>query len=145
MPNYYGQYYPTQSNAFPMQMNVGATQPTQIQNGGFISVRSENEVMNYPVAPGNCVTFKIEGQPIVMEKSMGFSQLEAPHVERYRLVKEEVAEKQIETPQKDDFDIEGINTAIDNLKDEIKAIWDEIEGIKNAPTKKPTNNKRGND
>lgn len=62
------------------QLQQSIQQPQQIQNGGFMLVPSEDIARSYPVAPGNCVTFKIEGQPIVMEKSMGFSQLEAPRV-----------------------------------------------------------------
>lgn len=72
----YNPYYPY-TPGYNQFVNPVVQQPTpqsqnQIQNGGFISARSEDEVLNYPVAPGNCVTFKIEGQPIVMEKAMGF-------------------------------------------------------------------------
>lgn len=144
--SYFPQYY--QSNPYPMQMNVAPTQavqqaPTsnqQIQNGGFVVARSENEVINYPVAPGNCVTFKIEGQPIVMEKSMGFSQLDKPHVKKYRLVEEEIEENNANIPKQDVIDLVPINSAIDGLKGDIKAIWDEIEALK-APVKKPTKRK----
>lgn len=73
----------------------------QIQNGGFVSVRSEQEAFNYPVAPGNSITFKDEGQPYVYVKTMGFNQMEPPAFKKYRLVEEEnlnaapnVAEKQ---------------------------------------------------
>lgn len=73
----------------------------QIQNGGFVSVRSEQEAYNYPVAPGNSITFKDEGQPYVYVKTMGFNQMEPPVFKKYRLVEEEnlnaapnVAEKQ---------------------------------------------------
>ena len=131
MPNYPYQFYPTQSNAYPTQMNVGptqSTQPTQIQNGGFVSVASEEMVASYPVAPGNCVTFKVEGQPIVLEKSMGFSQLESPRIEKYRLVKEETPEdhKQSEA---------------DSIRAELKKIWSEINAIKNR--KPVTKDKNG--
>jgi len=136
--SYFPQYY--QSNPYPMQMNVAPTQAVQqapasnqqIQNGGFVVARSENEVINYPVAPGNCVTFKIEGQPIVMEKSMGFSQLEAPHIKRFRLVEEDVPQKPSRMPENESFDVENINISIDGLKGEIGEIWTEIEKVKNA-------------
>lgn len=135
--NYFPQYY--QPNPYSMQMNAAptqatqqvSTQPQQIQNGGFIVARSENEVLNYPVAPGNCVTFKIEGQPIVMEKSMGFSQLEAPHVERYRLVKEEIMNQTEEKPKEENtIDITPINNNISTLNKEIDSIWSNIEKLK---------------
>ena len=119
MPNYNPyQYYPTQTNAYPTQMNVAPTQPTQIQpqtqiqNGGFVSLPSEEMVYSYPVAMGNCVTFKIEGKPIVMEKSVGFSQFESPKIKRFRLVEED-AEKVSESRDISD---------IDKVKSDIKEI-----------------------
>ena len=138
----YPNFYPTQPNAFPTQMNVNPTQsnaypqmnPTQqIQNGGFVSVPDENMVNTYPVAPGNCVTFKIEGKPIVMEKSMGFSQLESPKIERYRLVKEEVEEIPVEEVKPSYMD--EMRGRIDTLESEIDKIRGEIDALK---PKKPT-------
>jgi hypothetical protein len=61
----------------------------QVQNGGFVTVRSEAEARAYPVAPGMSVTFKNESAPYCYTKTMGFSQLEAPKFEKFRLVKEE--------------------------------------------------------
>ena len=49
------------------------------------------EARNYPVAPGNSVTFKDETSPYVYTKTQGFSQLDRPVFEKYRLVKEEDA------------------------------------------------------
>ena len=131
-------YYPYQNQyMFPqpqmqapqMQQMQQPTQPQQIQNGGFIVVRSETDARNYPVAPGNCMTFKIEGQPIVIEKSMGFSQFEAPHIDVYELVKKDAPvelkmaqnESQTEKPMKNTTYVE---------KSEIEAILSEIEHIK---------------
>lgn len=141
MPNYNPyQYYPTQNNAFPTSLNVAPTQPTQmqpqtqIQNGGFVSVPSEEMVYSYPVAMGNCVTFKIEGKPIVMEKSVGFSQFEAPRVKRFRLVEEE-AEKPTESKDISD---------IDKVKSDIKEIWGKIDEIENSKKYTPKReNKNG--
>lgn len=120
--NYYPQYYPTQSNAVPTQMNVGATQPTQMQDGGFVSVPNEEMVYSYPVGMGKCVTFKVEGKPIILEKSMGFSQFEAPRIKRYRLVEEE-AEKFSETNELTD---------LDKVKSDIKEIWGKLDEIENS-------------
>ena len=64
-------------------------QPMQIQNGGFVSIRSEMEARSYPVAYGTSVTFKDETGPYIYVKTMGFSQLESPRFEKYRLTKEE--------------------------------------------------------
>ena len=114
----------------PMQMQQPVQQPMQqpqpqIQDGGFMLIPNEDIVNTYPVAPGKCVTFKIEGKPIVMEKSMGFSQLESPKIERYRLVKEEPQMTQSDTIQD-----ESIKLPQKDYDGEIKQIWDQIEAIK---------------
>lgn len=122
-------YYPQQQMMYPQQ-NM------QIQNSGFVSVRNELEARNYPVAYGNSVTFKDENAPYVYTKTMGFSQLETPRFEKYKLVKEEPQEAQIGT----------LNDKVDNSiayaeKSEIEAIWNEIEALKKSlskPAKKET-------
>jgi hypothetical protein len=97
-------------------------------------VRSEEEAYNYPVALGNCVTFKVENEPIVIEKSMSYSQLENPKIDRYRLVREDVV-----TPPAivDSVAVDTLPT--DELKDELQAIRREIEGIKKK-LDRPVNN-----
>lgn len=120
MPNYYGQYYPAQNN-YPMPMNVPA-QTQQIQNGGFVCVRSEEEARNYPVAIGNSVTFKDESSSYIYTKTMGFSQLDRPIFEKYKLVKEEVADVADAVPTK--------KADIDSIKADIRKIWGEIDAIK---------------
>jgi len=136
-------FYPTYFQPQPQQEFFQNQNTQQMRNGGFVSVPNEGMVNSYPVAPGNCVTFKIEGQPIVMEKSMGFSQLESPKIERYRLVKEDTPEAS-NSPQTGTLEDKAVNTTIDNLKSEIEAIWKEIDGIKNTP-KRTTNSKREKD
>lgn len=144
-PTQFPTQFPTQPNAFPTQQNALPTQPTQqIQNGGFMVIPSEDMVRNYPVAPGNCVTFKIEGKPIVMEKSMGFSQFESPKIDRYRLVKEEVEEEVNESQETDvvkEDHYEEIKTDIDKLWGAI----DEIKANIEKPTEKPTTSRRKKD
>lgn len=118
--SYQQQYYPqTQQNY-----------QQQIQSGGFVSLPNENMVNSYPVAPGNCVTFKVEGQPIVLEKSMGFSQLEAPKIRRFRLVEEEVVAESTKVENNQD---------IESLKSDIKKMWGEINAIKNRKTRPDKN------
>lgn len=70
-------------------------QPMQIQNGGLVTVRGIEEARNYPVAPGNSVTFKDETSPYVYTKTQGFSQLDRPVFEKYRLVKEEDIQQEV--------------------------------------------------
>ena len=142
MQNYINPYpYPNQYQQNPYQvpqMNQ-VPQQNQIQDGGFLSVPSEDIVRTYPVAPGKCVTFKIEGKPIVMEKSMGFSQLESPRIDVYELVKREP----VKEPQKPEIEPEQIrpeDSAIKELKSQIEAIWTEINGLKS--TKKPSAKKK---
>ena len=137
--NFYNPYYPTQNNAYPTQMNVGSTQmnvgaQTQIQDGGFVSIPNEEMVYSYPVGMGKCVTFKVEGKPIILEKSMGFSQFEAPRIKRYRLIEEE-AEKSTESRELTD---------IDKVKSDIKEIWGKLDEIENSKRYAPKReNKNG--
>ena len=98
MPSYpyYPQYYQQPNYQIPQNIQPSAPQQIQqpqIQNGGFVSVRSESEARNYPVAIGNSVTFKDETEPYVYTKTMGFSQLDRPIFEKYKLVKEEVEDE----------------------------------------------------
>lgn len=120
-PNFYqqSQFYQQPQNPPQMQMQAQPQLQPQMQNGGFISVPSEQVARNYPVAPGSVMTFKIENQPYVCEKAQGFSQLEGPIFNKYRLVKEE---SNIPQPQE-----EIVNYV---TKDEITALKGEIEGLK---------------
>lgn len=131
-PMAYNQFYPQNFGQQPQQMMSQPQQAPQIQNGGFMVVPSEDIARTYPVAPGNCVTFKIEGKPIVMEKSMGFSQLEAPRINRYRLVREEGAP------------VEQAPKVENDWKDELKRVWDEIDVLK-GEVAKATNPIKGED
>lgn len=131
----YNYNYPYQMQPYPVQMNAGPTQPMQIQNGGFVSVRSEIEARNYPVAYGNSVTFKDETQPYVYTKTMGFSQLDRPVFEKYKLVKEDAQEPILAGENK-----QTENLPIDDIKGEIKAIWKEIEALKKGAEKHDESN-----
>lgn len=105
----------------PMQQQ----QQLQPQNGGFVTVRSEAEARNYHVGYGNSVTFKDETAPYIYSKTMGYSQLDVPVFEKYKLVKEEAQEAKSE-PKPSEAD----NSALDKLKAEIGQIWSEIEALK---------------
>lgn len=122
MPNYYG-YYP---QPYPSYQN---NQNQQIQSGGFMVVPSEDIVSSYPIEPGKCVTFKIDGKPLVLEKSRGFSQFEQPRIDRYRLVKEEAAEE-TQTTFSEPQQREGNNPVYEELKAKIEALEEEIADIK---------------
>lgn len=104
-------YYPYQQQYQQIQQ-----QPMQIQNGGLVSVRGIDEARNYPVAPGNSVTFKDETSPYVYTKTQGFSQLDRPVFEKYRLVKEEDVSIPVEKTEY------ALKTDITSLKAEMEEI-----------------------
>ena len=129
--NPYQQYQPSFQQQMQNQSNYQQSQQ-QIQNGGFVSVHNENEARNYPIAPGNSVTFKDENAPYVYTKTQGFSQLDRPVFEKYRLVKEEEYQSQ-QVAQSAPTSAENTKQAnnIDYaLKSDLRALWDEIEALK---------------
>lgn len=128
-PNYQG-YYPQYQNTFqqPLQQIQQPQQP-QIQNGGLVSVRNIQEALNYPIAPGNSVMFKDENSPFIYVKTRGFSQLDEPIFEKYRLVKEE----DMQAVQNQPVRAENNQTAnmIDYaLKTDLAALQEEIDALK---------------
>lgn len=96
----------------------------QQQDNGFIMVRNEMEARNFPVGFGHSVTFKDESAPFVYTKTMGYSQMQPPVFEKYRLVKEEV-----------EPEVQQAN-GLDAVKEDIKNLWAEIEALKNPKKKK---------
>lgn len=105
-------------------------QSQQMQSNGLVSVRSIDEALRYPVAPGNSVTFKDETAPYIYTKTMGFSQLDRPIFERFRLIKEDNQEEPaVKThepqaqAQKVDIDI---RKEIDDLKKRMEAVENEL-------------------
>lgn len=105
--------------------------PQQIQNGGLISVRSEMEARSYPIAPGNSITFKDESQPYVYVKTMGFSQLDRPTFEKFRLIKEDAPESAVSAsnPRPDtqavDLSAYALKADLDELKQAFEAFKEE--------------------
>ncbi len=153
MPNYYGQYPMYQPGAFQnpsLQPQAMQNQVMQIQDGGFVSVRNETEARNYPVGLGKSVTFKDENAPYIYTKTVGFSQLDVPRFDKYKLVKEAPAEPS-KSSHDEVLDDDPMSDTIDGIKSEIEAIWAEIEGIKNdrsksdAPTKRNTKREKDSD
>ena len=135
-PNYYPQY---QAPQYQVQMptqgqpQMQAQAQNQMQTNGLISVHNEQEARNYPIAVGNSITFKDENAPYIYTKTMGFSQLDRPTFDKYRLVKEDTE------PQKEVLSVEADNTALDELKADIEDMRGEIEALKKklAPKRKP--------
>lgn len=126
-PNYgYPQYqqpmYPVQQQ-IPQQQMPLQPMPQQMQSGGFMAVRTEQDARNYPVAPGNVMTFKIENQPYVCEKSQGFSQLEGPVFTKYRLVREDEA---IESENSEPISENTILRDLEQLKEEVRMLKERV-------------------
>ena len=61
----------------------------QALNGGYVTVRSEEEARAYPVAQGASVTFFNETEPFCYKKSAGTSPLDPPTFEIYKILKVE--------------------------------------------------------
>ena len=153
-PNYYGQpnpYYQQMQNQAMMQQNQQMQQaqaqqqqqmqqPT-IQQSGFVLVPSEQEARNYPVAPGNSVTFKDENAPYCYVKTMGFNQLDRPTFERYRLVKEEMPTEAAESATTAQTQQKKV-TVDYALKADLEAVWTEIDALKEKINKKQSKPKK---
>ena len=129
--NPYQQFQPNFQQQMQNQSNYQQSQQ-QIQNGGFVSVHNENEARNYPIAPGNSVTFKDENAPYVYTKTQGFSQLDRPVFEKYRLVKEEEYQPQqvAQSAPTSAENTEQANNIDYALKSDLRALWGEIEALK---------------
>ena len=152
-PNYYNQpnpYYQQMQNQAMMQQNQqmqNAQQQSQqmqqpaIQQSGFVLVQSEQEARAYPVAPGNSITFKDESQPYCYVKTMGFNQLDRPTFERYRLVKEDMPAEAAESATTAQTQQEKA-TVDYALKADLKAVWVEIEALKEKISKKQSKPKK---
>lgn len=112
---YQNPYMNNYSQFFPQAPQPQTNQ--QPQSNGFVSVRSLQEAQNYPVAPGNSVIFKDENAPYIYTKTMGFSQLDRPTFEVFKLVREDL---QQEEPQ----------GGMEAIRHEIDQIWSEINQMK---------------
>lgn len=137
--NYYPNNYNPYINAYQpyqqMQPQVQIVQQPQIQNVGFISVRSAQEAFNYPVALGNSVTFKDETAPYIYVKTRGFSQLEEPVFEQF--VKVENQQKSAEAvpitnevEQKFDINNYALKSDLEALQAEINFLKKKVSDLK---------------
>lgn len=143
-------YYPNQVPQMNNQMNQSVnqnmqsnqTEPVIQRTNELIPVSSKDIAKNYPVAPGNSVTFKDENEPYIYIKTMGFSQFDKPKFEVLKLVKEdnevesnEQTEVKEEKPEIDmsvfDNKFENINESIQVLDDEMKETKTDIDWLKN--------------
>ena len=124
----YGSYFPTGYQPFQYQQ---MQQPIQTQNS-YLPVRSEEEARNYPVAPGNIMTFFDETKPYCYKKAMGASPLDRPVFEKYRIVKEEIPEPRpqaepIPSAEDKNAEMDKIRADMDTLRRRIKRLEDKYE------------------
>ena len=127
----YPQYQNFQQMPQQYQNNMQPQQPQQIQNGGFISVHNIQEAINYPVAPGNSVTFKDENSPYIYVKTKVFSQLEEPIFKKFRLIEESDTQPQESTTTVTE---QAVNYADFAKQADVTALWNEIEMLKKQIT-----------
>ena len=148
-PVSYPQFYPQNQQLYNQQVQMPQQQSQQqIQNGGFVSVANEEIARNYPVAPGNSVTFKCENAPYIYTKTMGFSSLDTPIFEKYKLVKEEdIKQNQVSQQEIKPTEIEELKSQTESKIEEIKSqielklnqLWEEVNNVKSKfaePTEK---------
>ena len=133
----YNGYYPQAYQPIGQTQQMQPTQNPQIQNGGLVTVHSETEARNYPVAPGTSVTFKHETEPYCYTKTLGFSQFEAPKFEKFKLVKEEepteASQGEKETPAPTYASQEDLGKVVNVMKtmnDTMETMKGDIESMK---------------
>ena len=130
MPYPYFQNYPTYNPMLQQQLQNLQQQPPQIQNGGLVAAPSIEFAQNYSVAPGTSVMFKIESQPYICTKTLGFSQLDQPIFEIYRLIKEDIpAEREHISSEKNPVEYLTLNEA-DKIKEELNKIKLDLNFLK---------------
>lgn len=95
MPEYYNQYYqqPQMLNN-PTSMNQMQSpqmqQQQQNQDGSFMVMRvaTVKDAKEYPIAPGNGLTFFVEKEPYLCCKTLGNTGLEQPRFRKWKLIEE---------------------------------------------------------
>ena len=98
---------------------------------GFILVNSEQEARDFPVQPGNTLSFKNRNEPYIYIKAMGFSQY---FFEKY---KREDEEQPTEPAKEASFG--GVKEEIESFREEIDSLKEEIEILKNKRTRRKEN------
>lgn len=81
-------------NYYPYNYYAQQQIQPQIQNGGIIKA-TEDEARKYPVAQGYSMMFIDDENKMLYTKTQGFSQLDTPVFEKYKLIKEKTAENSV--------------------------------------------------
>lgn len=97
-------------------------QPQMSNAGNFVSVPNETAARNYPIAPGNSVTFIDENNPYCYTKTMGLNQLDRPVFKRYRLVEEQDTPQNVQITSQTSEQAQGKQVIPDEIKGDINAL-----------------------
>lgn len=142
-PTPYNPYFPQQFYPQPptpqqtaQQQTIQQAQQPQIQNGGFMSVRTEEEAYNWPIAPGVGMTFKVESAPVIIDKSRGFSPLEQPVVRVYDMI--ERVQQPSAAPQPQEAHVQPAadyaeRSDVEALRRELDGFRADLEALKEQP------------
>ena len=116
----------------PYQLYNPSMQQNARQDGNtLIPIHNIQEVFNYPVAPGNSVSFKHETEPYIFIKTMGISQFDSPQIIKYKLVKEDISDSNSMPSNSTPNEEKTLNEVdLEPILDDIKLIKEEIEKIK---------------
>lgn len=163
MPNY--NYYPTAYNPYqvnpyqpqyaPVQQPIQypqsmAAQPVQapqqpvpavqqpIMSSSVVNVRSEEEAVNWPVAPNNSVTLVDEIHGYLYTKT-SFNQFDRPQFVKYKLVREDAAEAPVsgasgtrgtDIPYALKDDLTALAGAVQGVNENVNAITNTVAAMK---------------
>lgn len=105
-------------------------QPQMSSAGNFVSVPNEMAARNYPIAPGNSVTFIDENNPYCYTKTMGLNQLDRPVFKRYRLVEEEDTLQSAQNAPQTSEQAQGKQVIPETIKADINALRALYEDLK---------------
>ena len=167
MPNYpmypqnypqypsYSQYQPypayqqPQMSGAPQQIPQPAPQPVQqptqppVQSSLPISVRSEQQARDWPIAPGNSVTFIDESAGYVYTKT-SMNQFDRPQFVKYRLVREDDAPQEPQSapqsaanPAAAPMPDYALKSDVDALKGEVMGEMEEFRARLDGLAEKP--------
>lgn len=139
--------YQQQLQQAQMQQLQQMQQPQQkpVQSGELVFVQTEEEARNYPVAPGNSITFKNVNEPYFYTKTMGFSQLDKPEFKRYRVLEDETVQEAPKTTAKADDASQSVDLSAYALKSDFVALRAEFDALKSDICKKIDRKKDEND
>ena len=142
IPDYYGgQYYPqppmlnnqTPMNQMSMNQQQSQTQQ-QTKDSSFVVMRlpTVKDAMEYPIAPGNGLTFFIENEPYICCKTLGNTGLEQPRFRKWRLTEESEDGSEVPAEKTNTVsyvDKEEHEKEIGLLKDQINKLSESVSEI----------------